>query len=109
MTLPIDLVLVRHGQSEANVVQKREKDIDVAVANGETDVSPLPEALAIFDIMVARHPRETFYYIPRGLIHLSLGHSSEALANCRAALAIESDGINSPWAHALCALTHSEY
>ena len=48
MTLPFDLVLVRHGQSEANVVQKREKDIDVAVANGETDVSPLPEALAIF-------------------------------------------------------------
>ncbi len=48
MTLPMDLVLVRHGQSEANVVQKREKDIDAAVANGEMDVSPLPEAVAIF-------------------------------------------------------------
>ena len=36
MTLPIELVFVRHGQSEANVVQKREKDIDAAIAKGET-------------------------------------------------------------------------
>ena len=46
-SLPLDLVLVRHGQSEANVVQKREKEIDAAVANGES-VEPLPEAVAIF-------------------------------------------------------------
>lgn len=48
MTLPFDLVLVRHGQSEANVVQKREKEVEAAFANGETDVAPLPEAVAIF-------------------------------------------------------------
>ncbi len=50
-SLPLDLVLVRHGQSEANVVQKREKEIDAAVANGESGVEPLPEAVEIF----ARH------------------------------------------------------
>ena len=50
-SLPFDLVLVRHGQSEANVVQKREKEIDAAVANGESGVEPLPEAVEIF----ARH------------------------------------------------------
>ena len=53
MSLPYDLILVRHGQSEANVVQKREKALDEAAARGEA-VEPLPEAVAIF----SRHDSE---------------------------------------------------
>jgi len=53
MSLPYTLVLVRHGLSEANVVQKREKAIDEAADRGEA-VEPLPEALEI----LSRHDSE---------------------------------------------------
>lgn len=46
-SLPVDLVLVRHGQSEANVVQKWEKELEAASEKGEP-VEPLPEAVEIF-------------------------------------------------------------
>ena len=46
-SLPFDLVLVRHGQSEANVVQKREKNLGAASAKAENP-APLPEAIKIF-------------------------------------------------------------
>jgi broad specificity phosphatase PhoE len=52
-SLPIDLVLVRHGQSEANVVQKREKAIEEAMTTGGT-IEPLPQAGRIFE----RHDSE---------------------------------------------------
>lgn len=50
----LELVLVRHGQSEANVVQKREKAIDAAIESGGA-IEPLPQSEKIFDRHDSQH------------------------------------------------------